>query len=44
MMSCCSLQEAQQEAMFNGSSAGGDYPSSTVNRWYPDLGQNMQGT
>ena len=39
-----SLQEAQQEAYFNAGPFGGDLPSPQTNRWYPDLGQNMQGT
>jgi hypothetical protein len=37
-------QEAQQEAYFNVGPFGGDFPSPMANRWYPDLGQNMQGT
>lgn len=40
----CSLQEAQQEAYYNVGPFGGDMPNATTNRWYPDLGQNMQGT
>ena len=39
-----SLQEAQQEAYYNVGPFGGDMPNATTNRWYPDLGQNMQGT
>ena len=38
-----SLQESQQEAFANAGQFDDSAPS-TVNRWYPDLGQNMSGT